>query len=136
MKNLTAQHPELVEDRLTPRASHSAHHPAPVEDRLPLRAGHSAHLRVFPRGLVLSPVVTQGFLVAILSVAVSPVAVLAAAVVFPAAIPLVAVSLVVAEAADKSQNKQPQGEDHLILSFLFFLILIIFGCKRRVPLNS
>ena len=115
-KDLLAQHPELVEDRLAHRDGHSEHQPAPVEDRSPLRVGHSVHLRVFRKDLVVSPVVTQGFLVAIPSMAVFLVAALAAAV-FPVAIPLevllagiplVAVSPVVAEAAeaaDKSQDK-------------------------------
>ena len=73
-------------------------HPAPVEDHLTLQVGHSAHLRVFLKGLEVSPgvihsevsrlvihlgafpVVTKGFLVGILLEA------------FPAAIPSVAVS--------------------------------------------
>lgn len=31
-------------------------HPARVEDHLAIQAGRSAHLRVFPKGLVVSPV--------------------------------------------------------------------------------
>ena len=37
----------------------SAQHPVRVEDRLAIQAGHSAHLRVFPKGLVVSPVVIR-----------------------------------------------------------------------------
>ena len=66
----------------------SAQHPVRVEDRLAIQTGHSAPLRVFPKGLVVSPVVIRS---EVRQRAVRLVA-------FREAIPSVAVSLVVAEA--------------------------------------
>ena len=66
----------------------SAQHPARVEDHLAIQVGHSARLRVFPKGLVVSPVVIRS---EVRQRAVRLVA-------FREAIPSVAVSLVVAEA--------------------------------------
>jgi hypothetical protein len=37
----------------------SAQHPARVEGHLAIQAGHSVRLRVFPKGLVVSPVVIR-----------------------------------------------------------------------------
>ncbi len=89
MEDLSAQHPELEEDRLAPRAD------------------HLAHLRVFLKGLVVSPVAAlaeAAILLEAFPVGIPWEASLAGIPLeaFPVAIPSVAVSLVVTEAADKS----------------------------------
>ena len=67
----------------------SAQHPARVEDHLAIQAGHSEPLRVFLKGLVVSPVAIHS--------EVSRLVIRLEA--FPAATPLVAVSPVEAEAS-------------------------------------
>ena len=67
----------------------SAQHPKRLEDHLAIQAGHSAHLRVFPKGLVVSPVLIRS--------EVRRLVIRLAA--FPGAIPLAAVSPAEAEAS-------------------------------------
>jgi len=79
------------------------------EDHLAIQAGHSVHLRVFPKDLVVSQVVIQSEASRlVIRMAAFPAAI--PLEVFLVGIPLVAVSLVVAEAAEaagKSQDKLP-----------------------------
>ena len=73
--------------------------------------------------LVIRPVVSQA--------AIRPV-------VSPLVIRSVASQVVTeaAEAGDKSEANLAQEEDHPIFFLGLFTVRIIFGCKRRGPLNS